>query len=56
MRPNTAKDHLVGLDQALDQPLDPRDHEVIVRADSAELTRGFLDNGCEREVQLNRRP
>ncbi len=32
------------LDQALDHPLDPRDHEVIVRADSAELTRGFLDH------------
>ena len=50
---NTVKDHLVVSDQALDQlPLDPKDHEVIVRADSAGLTRGSLDHCREREVRF----
>jgi hypothetical protein len=50
---NTVKDHLVVLDQALDQlPLDPKDHEVIVRADSAGLTHGFLDHCREREARF----
>jgi hypothetical protein len=51
--PNTVRDHLVVLDQALDQlPLDPKDHEVIVRADSAGLTHGFLDHCRERGVRF----
>ena len=51
--PNTVRDHLVVLDQALDQlPLDPKDHEVIVRADSAGLTHGFLEHCREREARF----
>jgi len=51
--PNTVSDHLVVLDEALDQlPLDPKDHEVIVRADSAGLTHGFLDHCRERGVRF----
>ena len=41
------------LDQALYQlPWDPKDHEVIVRADSAGLTHGLLDHCREREVRF----
>jgi len=51
--PNTVKDHLVVLDQALFQlPVDPTEQDVIVRADSAGLTHGFLDHCRERQVRF----
>lgn len=41
---NTAADHVALLGLALAQlPVDPADHEVIARADSAALTHGFVD-------------
>ena len=41
---NTAADHVALLGLALAQlPVDPGDHEVIARADSAGLTHGFVD-------------
>ena len=41
---NTTADHVELLDMALAQlPVDPRDVEVVARADSAALTHGFID-------------
>ena len=41
---NTAADHITVLDAALAQlPVDPKQVEVIARADSAGLTHGFID-------------
>ena len=50
---NTASDHIEVLDDALEQiPVDPRDTEVTVRADSAGCTRGFLKACRERGVRF----
>jgi hypothetical protein len=41
---NTAADHVEVLDAALMQlPVDPHEHQVIARTDSAALTHGFID-------------
>src|SRR5207245_11232504 len=41
---NTAADHVEVLDLALAQlPIDPHEHEIIARTDSAALTHGFID-------------
>jgi hypothetical protein len=46
---NTAVDHVEVLDAALVQlPVDPHEHEVIARTDSAGLTHGFID-GCRAD-------
>ena len=51
--PNTAADHIEVLDAALAQlPFDARAQQVIVRADSAGLTHGFLDACRERHVRF----
>ena len=48
---NTAADHVALLDLALAQlPVDPVNHEVIARADSAALTHGFVDACCSAGV------
>ena len=50
---NTAADHIEVLDDALDQiPVDPRDVEVTVRADSAGCTREFLKACRARGVRF----
>ena len=50
---NTASDHIEVLDDALAQiPVDPRDTEVTVRADSAGCTRGFLKACRSRGVRF----
>ena len=50
---NTVADHIEVLDDALEQiPVDPRDTEVTVRADSAGCTRGFLVACRERGVRF----
>jgi len=49
----TAADHIDVLDAALYQlPVDPHDREVIVRADSAGCSHGFLDACRERGVRF----
>ncbi len=50
---NTAADHVEVLDMALAQlPVDPHEHEVIARTDSAALTHGFIDACRARGVQF----
>jgi hypothetical protein len=50
---NTASDHVEVLDLALEQlPVDPHDHEVIARTDSAALTHGFIDACRARNVRF----
>lgn len=50
---NTAADHVEVLDAALFQlPVDPHEHEVIARTDSAALTHGFIDACRERGVRF----
>lgn len=50
---NTTADHVALLDAALHQlPVDPRASEVIVRADSAALTHGFLEGCRARQVRF----
>jgi hypothetical protein len=50
---NTAADHVEVLDLALAQlPIDPHDHEVIARTDSAALTHGFIDACRARGVRF----
>jgi hypothetical protein len=49
----TAADHVEVLDAALYQlPVDPRDSEVIVRADTAGCSHGFLDACRSRDVRF----
>jgi hypothetical protein len=50
---NTAVDHVEVLDAALVQlPVDPHEHEVIARTDSAGLTHGFIDGCRARSVRF----
>ena len=50
---NTAADHVEVLDLALAQlPVDPHEHEVIARTDSAALTHGFIDACRARWVRF----
>jgi hypothetical protein len=50
---NTAADHVEVLDLALAQlPIDPHEHEVIARTDSAALTHGFIDACRARGVRF----
>jgi hypothetical protein len=50
---NTAADHVEVLDAALAQlPIDPHEHEVIARTDSAALTHGFIDACRARNVRF----
>jgi hypothetical protein len=50
---NTTADHIAVLDAALAQlPVDPRAVEVVVRADSAALTHGFVDACRSRGVRF----
>jgi Transposase DDE domain group 1 len=50
---NTASDHVEVLDLALAQlPIDPHEHEVIARTDSAALTHGFIDACRARGVRF----
>jgi len=50
---NTAADHVEILDLALAQlPVDPHEHEVIARTDSAALTHGFIDACRARGVRF----
>lgn len=50
---NTASDHVEVLDEALAQvPVDPETVEVVVRADSAGLTHGFVDACRQRHVRF----
>lgn len=50
---NTAADHVEVLDASLAQlPVDPHEHEVIARTDSAALTHGFIDACRERGVRF----
>jgi len=50
---NTAADHVEILDLALAQlPVDPYEHEVIARTDSAALTHGFIDACRVRGVRF----
>lgn len=50
---NTATDHVEVLDAALFQlPIDPHEHEVIARTDSAALTHGFIDACVARGVRF----
>lgn len=50
---NTTADHIEVLDAALVQlPVDPRATEVVVRADSAGLTHGFVDGCRSRGVRF----
>jgi len=50
---NTAADHVEVLDLALEQlPVDPHEHEVIARTDSAALTHGFIDACRARGVRF----
>ena len=50
---NTASDHVEVLDLALEQlPIDPHEHEVIARTDSAALTHGFIDACRSRGVRF----
>jgi hypothetical protein len=50
---NTASDHVEVLDAALEQlPVDPHEHEVIARTDSAALTHGFIDACRARSVRF----
>ena len=50
---NTASDHVEVLDLALAQlPVDPHEHEVIARTDSAALTHGFIDACRARGVRF----
>jgi hypothetical protein len=50
---NTAADHVEILDLALAQlPIDPHEHEVIARTDSAALTHGFIDACRARSVRF----
>jgi len=50
---NTAADHVEVLDLALEQlPVDPHEHEVIARTDSAGLTHGFVDGCRARSVRF----
>jgi hypothetical protein len=50
---NTAVDHVEVLDAALAQlPIDPHEHEVIARTDSAALTHGFIDTCRARGVRF----
>ena len=50
---NTAADHVQVLDAALVQlPVDPLEHEVIARTDSAGLTHGFIDGCRARSVRF----
>ena len=50
---NTAVDHVQVLDLALAQlPVDPYEHEVIARTDSAALTHGFIDACRARGVRF----
>lgn len=49
----TATDHVEVLDAALAQlPVDPHEHEVIARADSAGLSHGFVDACRARDVRF----
>lgn len=49
----TAVDHIEVLDDALAQlPVDPTEHEVIARADSAGLSHGFVEACRERNVRF----
>lgn len=51
---NTAADHVALLDLALAQlPVDPGEHEVIARADSAGLTHGFVDACRAADVRFS---
>ena len=50
---NHIADHIEVFDAALDQlPVDPKEQEVIARADSAPLTHGFVDHLRERGVRF----
>jgi len=50
---NTAVDHVEVLDAALVQlPVDPHEHEVIARTDSAGLSHGFIDACRARGVRF----
>ena len=50
---NTASDHVEVLDLALAQlPVDPHEHEVIARTDSAALTHRFIDACRARSVRF----
>ena len=50
---NTALDHVEVLDAALAQlPIDPHEHQIIARTDSAALTHGFIDACRERAVRF----
>jgi len=50
---NTAADHVEVLDLALEQlPVDPHEHEIIARTDSAALTHGFIDACRARGVRF----
>ena len=50
---NTTADHVAVLDLALEQlPVDPHEHEVIARTDSAALTHGFIDACRARDVRF----
>jgi Transposase DDE domain group 1 len=50
---NTAADHVEVLDLALAQlPIDPHEHEIIARTDSAALTHGFIDACRARGVRF----
>jgi Transposase DDE domain group 1 len=50
---NTTADHVEILDLALEQlPIDPHEHEVIARTDSAALTHGFIDACRARGVRF----
>jgi hypothetical protein len=50
---NTASDHVEVLDLALEQlPIDPHEHEVIARTDSAALTHGFIEACRSRGVRF----
>jgi hypothetical protein len=50
---NTAVDHVEVLDAALAQlPIDPHEHEVIARTDSAALTHRFIDTCRARGVRF----
>ncbi len=49
----TATDHVIVLADALAQlPIDPSEHEVIVRADSAGWSHGFVNECRDRKVRF----